>query len=85
MADDIKRSTRGVSTALLLSIVLSILYVLSVGPAFMMIGASGCNRTFMRVCYWVYAPIDFLPEPLENALQPWINLWDVYGVRRGGC
>jgi hypothetical protein len=55
-------------------------YPLSTGPAFAMIGASGCNRTLIRVFQWVYDPL----RPFEPALDPWVNLWDFYGIRRGG-
>jgi hypothetical protein len=75
------RKKHGGTWAAILLVMLFVAYPLSTGPAFAMIGASGCNRTFIRVFQWVYSPLG----PFERAIEPWVDLWDFYGIRRGGC
>lgn len=79
---DQNRKKHGWAWAAILLIVLAVAYPLSTGPAVTIIGATGGNRTLIRVFQWVYDPL----RPFESALDPWIDLWDVYGIReiRGG-
>jgi hypothetical protein len=79
MADERSRTRRAVAVPLI-AIALLLAYVLSVGPAFTILGASDCNPTVLRIHHCMYWPLDLLPEPFEGVLLRWIELWDIYGV-----
>lgn len=78
------RKKHGWASVAILLAVFAVAYPLSTGPAIMMVGASGCNRTFLSIFRCVYTPLEFVPES-ESLLRPWAELWDIYGVFRGGC
>ena len=84
MAKDQTRSKQGLPAAALVCFVLLLMYVLSIGPAITLIGATGCNETAIRVFTWAYVPLLLMPK-FETAIQPWVDFWDFYGVTRGGC
>ncbi|HWB11160.1 MAG TPA: hypothetical protein VG826_18170 [Pirellulales bacterium] len=75
------RKKRGGAWAVVLVAIMLVAYPLGTGPAVMMIGASGCNRTCIRVFKLVYTPLDLVPESL---LRPWVELWDIYDITYGG-
>ena len=72
---DEKRKKHGWAWAIILVTMMLVAYPLSIGPAFAVIGASGCDLTL------VYAPL----EPFKKVIEPWLDLWDFYGIKRGGC
>lgn len=59
-------------------------YPLSIGPAVMIVGASGCNDTIANGFQLVYAPLSFAPI-LGSLLGPWIEFWDIYGIMSSGA
>lgn len=78
------RKKRGWAWGTILLAMLLLAYPLSVGPAIAIVGASGCHPTAIKVFQGVYAPLFLLPG-IETMIQPWVDLWDTYGISRGGC
>jgi hypothetical protein len=66
--------------AILLALLL-VAYPLSLGPAIMLVGATGTHRDpfWFGAFQLVYGPLAFMPAPIDNVLQRWGELWDVYG------
>lgn len=62
----------------ILLVVLLAAYPLSIGPAVLVVGANPGNGTLIRVFEFVYAPL----RPFKKVLEPWIDLWDWYGMKR---
>ncbi len=65
--------------AILLAALL-VAYPLSLGPAIMLVGATGTHQDpiWFGVFQCVYGPLAFMPAPIDDALQRWGELWDVY-------
>jgi hypothetical protein len=82
------RKPRRTAAVILVTILgLLIAYPLSVGPAVMLLGAlsDGEYPFFLDAFYWVYDPLGLLPDALNDLLDWWINLWDIYGVMPFGA
>ena len=65
----------------ILLVALLLAYPLSLGPAITLVGATGTHRDplWFGIFQCVYGPLAFMPSPLDDALQWWGELWDVYG------
>lgn len=75
--DENRRKTRGALAAVLVAMML-MAYPFSIGPAFAVLGANRGNAALVRVFELVYAPL----RPFRLVLEPWIDLWDWYGIKR---
>jgi hypothetical protein len=73
-----RKKHRGIWAAIVLTILL-VVYPLSLGPAVMLVGATGRNPFLFAVFQCVYGPLAFIPGPPGDALQWWGELWDIYG------
>ncbi|MGH7138418.1 MAG: hypothetical protein ACREHD_21925 [Pirellulales bacterium] len=65
----------------ILIVALILAYPFSLGPAIMLVGATGTHRDpfWFGVFQCVYGPLAFVPGPPGDWLQWWGELWDVYG------
>ena len=81
MAENRMKRYGGLVPILIVSLILA--YPLSLGPAIMLVGATGTHRDpfWFGVFQCIYGPLALTPMPttLHYALQWWIELWDVYG------
>ena len=79
MRDQPRPSTKGVGAALLVAGLL-VLYVLSLGPAYRLVGADGLNGDEMRALGRIYAPVWCVADqwlPLQRIVNWYAGgLWD---------
>lgn len=56
-------------------------YPLSVGPSIFQWRASGRSDRVRRLLVLIYAPLEFLPKPVQEPLENWVEFWDELGDR----
>lgn len=52
-----------------------VVYPLSVGPSAVVISRSHPNSPVKHVVRAVYLPLDYLPKPVQHAIDEWASLW----------
>ena len=72
-----RNKTGGAFAAILVAMML-LAYPLSIGPSFAVVGAYRSNSTIIRAFEVIYAPL----RPFKKTLDPWIDFWDWYGIKR---
>ncbi|HWB12144.1 MAG TPA: hypothetical protein VG826_23155 [Pirellulales bacterium] len=72
---------RGGNWVPLLLVALLLAYPLGLGPAVALVGATGTHQDpfWFTVFQCVYGPLALTPSPLDDTIQWWVELWDVYG------
>jgi hypothetical protein len=73
-----RKKSGGTWVAIVL-VILLVVYPLSLGPAIMLVGASGRNPLLFTAFQCIYGPLSFMPRPVDDALQWWGETWDIYG------
>ena len=78
MNSESKRSRSGAAVALAMVILLPILYVLSVGPAVMLVETTGTENELGPILEVFYFPVVWLHEntPLRGPLDAYVKLWE---------
>ncbi|HVX16074.1 MAG TPA: hypothetical protein VHC22_33120 [Pirellulales bacterium] len=81
MEENQNRTKRGATSVALVLATMLILYVLSIGPAVALVGATGTRRdpVWFTVFQCIYGPLALAPRPLHGPIDWWIELWDFYG------
>ena len=78
MDSDKRRSRSGPALVLVIVLLLPVLYVLSIGPAALVIQATGQNDELIAVVEVVYYPVMWLQEhtPLADPIGWYVELWE---------
>jgi len=77
MNSESRRSRSGAALALVMVILLPMLYVLSIGPAAMLVQMTGTEQELAPVLQVFYFPVIWLHEntPLREPLDAYVELW----------
>ena len=78
MDPDKRRSRSGPALVLVIVLLLPVLYVLSIGPATVVIVATGENDELIAVARTVYYPVIWLHDhtPLADPIEWYVELWE---------